>query len=107
MNIKFKRGSTFNVLLQMPDSIPKGYFANWVVKAQLRKENVSNTNGLIANLATTWYDTTDTKILSIQHHVTDDWPLTTAELDVKFTSPEGTHVYSDTIKIVIVASVTQ
>lgn len=105
--VPFKRGTTFSIVVPMPPEFEDGFFSTWITKAQIRKEKNSQENGLIANLATFWVDAETSRELTLQHHLTDKWPLGTAEVDVLMTSPEGQKFSTNTILINIERSITK
>lgn len=105
--VVFKRGSTFAFAVRVPSSFEDGFFTNWVVKAQLRKEKNDQENGLIANLAPVWLDSELSRDLAIYHYLTDKWPLGIAEMDVLLISPEGQKIKTNTIVFSIERGITK
>lgn len=104
--IKFKRGSSFSISLNIPSSIANGSFYGWTTKAQIRKKDNDLPNGLIADLICRWVDPNATRTLIIENNSTDEWPICDAEFDVLFTSPNGQRVRSNTVPVIIQRGVT-
>lgn len=106
MNIQFKRGQTFSIIVDVPNTVADGALIGWTVEAHLRKINDGSPNGLIATLTSYWEDADTTRQIHLYHNITDAWPLGTAELDVKFTSAGGEKLYSETLTFDIIRSIT-
>ena len=105
--IPFKRGTTFSFVLAIPSTTVDGFFMDWGVKAQIRKQNNDNASGLIANLTTSWVDEETTRNLTVGFAMTDKWPLGIAEVDVLFTAPSGQRMRSHTLTFSIEREITQ
>lgn len=105
--IPFKRGTTFSFVLEIPSTTVDGFFMDWGVKAQIRKQNNDNASGLIADLTTSWVDAETTRSLILSFSMTDKWPLGIAEVDVLYTAPSGQRMRSHTITFNIEREITQ
>lgn len=105
--VPFKRGTTFSFVLDTPSSIVDGFFLDWDVKAQIRKERNNTPAGLIANLSIMWVDEETTRNLTLSYNNTDSWPLGIAEVDVLFVSPTGQRMRSETMVFSIDRQITQ
>mgnify|MGYP003544896685 FL=1 len=105
--IPFKRGTTFSFVLEIPSTTVDGFFMDWGVKAQIRKQNNDNASGLIADLTTSWVDAETTRNLILSFSMTDKWPLGIAEVDVLYTAPSGQRMRSHTITFNIERDITQ
>lgn len=103
----FKRGTAFSFVIETPSTTPDGFFMDWEVKAQIRKQNNSNPSGLIANLSTSWDDTEITRNLTISDNFTDTWPIGLAEVDVLFMSSTGQKIRSSVYTFDIIRGITQ
>lgn len=105
--VPFKRGTTFSFVLAIPSTIVDGFFLDWDVKAQIRKERNNTPTGLIADLSTMWVDEETTRSLALAYSNTDGWPLGIAEVDVLFVSPTGQRLRSETMVFSIEREITQ
>lgn len=104
---QFSKGTTFSFLMQIPDDIPAGLLKGYLPTAQLRKFKSNQANGLIADLNCFWADPKTTKLLTVYHNLTDDWPVGLAEMDVLFESANGSKIRSTTVQIQIVRGITK
>ena len=105
--IQFKRGSTFSLMFRIPDRFAAGFFRNWRITAQLRKERNDGPNGLIADIGCFWGDPTTATRVVLNHMLTDKWPLGNAEMDILLTSPDGQRVRTKTIPVTIQRGITR
>lgn len=105
--ITFKRGSTLSLMFRIPERFDAGFFKDWFITAQLRKEKNDSPNGLIADIGCFWGDPTTATRVVLNHQLTDKWPLGNAELDILFTSVDGTRVRTNTIPVVIQRGITR
>lgn len=103
----FKRGTTFSFLLQLPNNVDDGFFANWTPRAQLRKRGVELTKGLVQEVACHFTDAEVAKIVRVFEEDTDSWPIGLVELDVLFEGPNGERVASETLVFDIVREITK
>lgn len=104
----FPRGTTFTCPVSIPETVPIGYFADWEVKAELRRRHNPDDIGLIATLATQWIDPGTNRQLLLSFTNTDDWPVCTAELDVLFTNTTtGEKLRTSKLEVEITRGVTQ
>lgn len=106
MNIPFKRGQTFSIIVDVPSTYVDGALIGWTVESHLRKINDGSPSGLIAVMTSYWEDPDTTRQIHLYHNITGNWPLCTAELDVKFTSPGGETLHSETLTFDIIRSIT-
>ena len=106
-NLVFTRGQTFSFVMQLPDTIKNGFMRNYLPKAQIRKYKSNQANGLIADLNCFWADPKTTKMLTLYHNLTDNWPVGLAELDVVFEGADGTAIRSTTVVVQIVRGITR
>ena len=104
--IPFKRGQTFSIIVDVPTTYVDGALIGWTVTSHLRKINDDSPTGLIAVLDSYWEDPDTTRQVHLYHNITNEWPLCVAELDVKFTSPGGEKLYSETLTFRIIRSIT-
>lgn len=104
--VPFKRGATFTFLLELPPAVEDGHFAGWSLKSRLRRQENNLTEGFIADLTATWEDPATARRVRIHHPDTSAWPVGIAEVDVRFTSPEGIVVASTTLYFDILPEVT-
>lgn len=105
--IQFKRGSTFSRMFIIPDRFEAGFFKNWSIRAQLRKEKNDGPNGLIADIGCFWGDPKTATRVVLHHSLTDKWPLGNAEMDILFTSVDGSRVRTSTIPVIIQRGITR
>lgn len=105
--LKFKRGTTFAIVLAVPSAIEDGYFREWEVEAQIRRKGDTTNKGLIGSLSARWDDPTTTRQLIIFNNLTDNWPLGPAELDIKFTNASGYRLRTTTLQLEILRGITQ
>lgn len=105
--ITFKRGATFSYMFSIPDTVDAGFFKNWFIKAQLRREKNDSPNGLIADIGCFWGDPKTATRVVLHHQQTDKWPLGNAELDILFQSVDGTRVRTKTIPVTIQRGITR
>lgn len=105
--IQFKRGSTFSLMFKIPERFDAGFFKNWAVTAQLRRAKNDSSTGLIADVSCFWGDPDTATRVVLHHMLTDRWPLGEAELDILFTSMDGSRVRSSTIPVRINRGITR
>lgn len=105
--IIFKRGSTFSMMFAIPDRFEAGFFKDWFIKAQIRKEKNDGPNGLIADIGCFWGDPLTATRVVLHHSLTDKWPLGNAEMDILFESVDGSRVRSSTIPVIIQRGITR
>lgn len=100
----FKRGSTFEAVVKLPDSVAPNYFDDWQPLCQIREEGNYTKSGLIGDLDLKWIGDREF-ILSSDD--TDKWKLGMAEFDVLFSSKQGRRIRTKTLRILIQAGATQ
>lgn len=105
--MRFKRGSTFSVMFQIPEKVADGYLSGWLPTAQLRKAGNSGRSGLIAEMECYWDSEETARKLLVRNLMTEDWPLGLAELDIRLTSPSGETIQTKTINIEINRGITR
>lgn len=105
--IKFKRGSTFSYMFQVPAGIANGFFSGWLPTAQIRKVRNDLPSGLIADMECFWNDETTARSIIVRNTQTDEWPIGVADLDIRLTSVSGEVIQTSTQKIEIVRSVSR
>lgn len=105
-SIKFKRGSTFAFMFEVPEEVADGFFRNWLPKAQLRKSQNTTSKGLIADLDCYWNDEVTARQIIVRHLKTDSFPLGDAELDIRLESSNGETIQTSTIVIKIERGIT-
>ena len=103
----FTSGQTFSFIMQIPDTVKSGALRHYLPKAQIRKYKSNQANGLIADLNCFWADPKTTKMLTLYHNLTDNWPVGLAELDVVFEGADGTSIRSTTVAVQIVRGITR
>lgn len=104
----FPRGTTFTCPVSIPESVPAGYFADWGIKAELRRKNNPDDIGLISTLAAQWIDPGTNRQLLLSFANTDGWPVCAAELDVLFTNTTtGEKLRTSKLELEITRGVTQ
>jgi hypothetical protein len=83
---EFARGSSFEAIIKLPDSVEENYFDDWQALSQIREEGNLSKAGLIGDLSLTWLGPREFKLSSDD---TDKWRLGMAEFDVLFSSNKG------------------
>lgn len=94
----FKRGPDFLINLVLPAHL-QGLFLGWTPTASIRRYRDPTPRGFIANLEFSWCDPITTTVFQLKSEDTADWPLGVAELDVLFTSPDGQHQQTRTVRL--------
>lgn len=100
---EFTRGSSFEAVMTLPNSVEAHYFDTWQALSQIRKEGELTASGLIGTLTLTWLGPRE---FILKTNNTDTWPLGMAEFDVLF-SKEGRRIRTKTLRILIKAGPTQ
>lgn len=100
----FKRGSSFEAVVSLPESVAPNYFDDWQPLAQIREEGNLTKQGLIGDLDLKWIGDRQFVLSSDD---TDKWKLGMAEFDVLFSSKQGRRIRTKTIRIDIQAGPTQ
>lgn len=105
---EFKRGATFMVVMNLPESVPLNYFDGWNPEAQIRKANNDNQSGFIDDLTFEWADIETSRQFTLTCEDTSKWPVGAAEIDVKFTSmTNGRVATTKTVKLNITRNITK
>lgn len=78
--MKHIRGDTFNYIATLPESIPDGYFVDYVPTCQIRDLQ----DVLIADAVTTWVDPLTTRNVGLHVGTTSAWPIGQAVFDIQF-----------------------
>lgn len=97
---EFARGSSFEAVMTLPQSVAENYFAEWQPLSQLRKEGNLTKEGLIDDLTLTWLGPRE---FILSNNDTDKWPLGMAEFDVLFSSRQGRRIRTKTLRVLIKA----
>jgi hypothetical protein len=95
---EFARGSTFEAVISLPESIAENYFAEWQALSQIREEGNLTTDGIMGDLELSWLGP---RQFMLKTDDTDNWPLGMAEFDVLFSSGEGRRIRTKTVRIMI------
>jgi hypothetical protein len=104
--IQFKRGDTFKMVgVVKADGIVQD-MTGWTIKAQLRRKGIFEAVGLISELGCTWIDAV-TATLQLIDDTTIDWPVGSAEIDIRLVSPAGKKTTTQTGVIEILEAVTR
>ncbi len=105
----FKRGATFKVLLELPESFALDYFEGWEPRSQIRRRGHDGDKGYISDLDFAWVDEGVSRQFTLAVENTEYWPLGEAEVDVVFTSPSPDYfvVTSSTIYFDIKRNITR
>lgn len=98
----FARGSTFEAVMSLPESVPEDYFLNWQPLSQIRRAGQLTKAGMIGEFDFKWLGPRE---FSLTTDDTDRWPLGVAEFDVLFTSTTGRRIRTKTVQIKITAGV--
>lgn len=98
----FAKGSTFEAVMSLPESVQDNYFANWQVLSQIRRAGQLTKDGIFGEFDFKWLGP---RQFSLTTDDTDKWPLGLAEFDVLFTSNTGRRIRTKTITIKITAGV--
>jgi len=85
---EFIRGQTLEFVMDLPESVPPGFFENTQLACEIRRLETSGMMGFIAQIEVSWDNPEKTR-LRFFHEATDKWPLGPAELDVLFTREEN------------------
>lgn len=101
--ITIKRGATFDRTADIPVDLPDGYFAGWTVTAHVRTASQS----LVDTLQCTWLDGATTRALRLYRADTSAWPLQALAFDVRFTSPSGYVLLSESVQVRVTQTQTQ
>lgn len=101
--MEHKRGDSFDYVTTIPDTFVDGYFADWVVAAQVRDPSKGS---LVAQLDVSWADPATTRTLRLLKIDTKTWPLGSYEFDIQFTRADGYTVSTSTEKLKITKDVT-
>ena len=109
--IRFKRGDKFKYI-GTSTAVINGTlvqdFTGWTLEAQLRKKADGS---LILQCTIEWIDAATGKFVvdtgASGPDVSASWPLGLAEFDIRFTSPSGDRVSTDTMPFLIAAGVTR
>jgi hypothetical protein len=101
---EFARGSTFEAIMSLAETVPDNYFSNYSTLSQIRRAGQLTNDGLIGVLDFTWLGPRQFSLITNQ---TDDWPLGLAEFDVLFTAPDGRRIRTKTITLRIKAGISQ
>lgn len=103
--IEFKKGGTFQLEIQLPKEVLESDPAMWLVESRIRRYRDSSKRGNISTLNTRWMGQGENLAVSVEYQDTSGWPIGLAEVDARFISVYGKVVYSDTVAIKIVRSI--
>jgi hypothetical protein len=101
---EFARGSTFEAVMTLPQSVAENYFSSWQPLSQIRREGNLTSEGLIDDLTLAWLGPRE---FILSSNDTDEWPLGIAEFDVLFSSNQGRRIRTKTLRVLIKAGPTQ
>lgn len=101
---EFARGSSFEAVMSLPESVAENYFATWQPLSQIREEGNLTKDGLIGDLSLKWVGP---RQFILSSNDTDKWKLGMAEFDVLFSSKQGRRIRTKTMRILIKAGPTQ
>lgn len=105
---EYARGSSFEAVMSLPDSVEPNYFATWQALSQIRKEGNLTKEGLIADLDFRWLeDGGQGRKFLLSSDDTDKWPLGMAEFDILFSSNQGRRIRTKAVRVLIKAGPTQ
>ena len=103
----FKRGTNFQFTFSFPESVTPGQFADWTVRAELRRFRHPHAEGLISAIPAVWDNTETEARVTVTQHDTEAWPLGLAEFDILLTSPTGQKVLTSTLLFDIQRGITR
>lgn len=95
---EFARGSSFEAVMSLPESVQEDYFAEWQALSQIREEGNLTAEGIIGDLSLKWLGPRQFILSSDE---TDKWKLGMAEFDVLFSSKQGRRIRTKTLRILI------
>lgn len=95
---EFARGSSFEAVMSLPQSVQEDYFAEWQALSQIREEGNLTKEGILGELDLKWLGPRQFVLSSDD---TDKWPLGMAEFDVLFSSKQGRRIRTKTLRILI------
>lgn len=101
---EFTRGSSFEAVMTLPQTVEPHYFDTWQALSQIRKEGNLTSSGLLGDLELTWLGSRE---FILKSNDTDNWALGMAEFDVLFSSNAGRRIRTKTLRILIKAGPTQ
>ena len=100
----FAKGSTFEAVMSLPESVQDNYFQGWQVLSQIRRAGQLTKEGIFAEFDFKWLGNVHRQFV-LSTDDTDKWPLGLAEFDVLFTSNTGRRIRTKTVQIKITAGV--
>jgi hypothetical protein len=100
---KHKRGASYSRTIDIPETLPDGYFIGFDVRSQIRDSR----ENLIEELDVEWIDPVTTRQLALVCEDTSKWPLGTTYMDILFTRNDGWKISSDTVKTEITRNETR